>query len=74
MRIILIILAILFLVGCEAEPMAIDDPGTKYAPKLQYFKDGKGNCFAIVGIRRTGSMSSGGIGLTYIPQKACPIR
>ena len=64
------VLAVLFLLGCETEPMSFDDP-SKFASKVQYFKDAKGNCFAIIGIRRTGTAYMSGIGLTYVPKENC---
>lgn len=71
MKIIAVVfLLILCLVGCETEPMRFDNPG-KFASKVQYFRDAKGNCFAIIGIRKAGYVVMSGVGFTLVDQKNC---
>ena len=56
--------------ACESEGMRFGDPG-KFRNKTQYFKDHKGNCFAVIGIRQTGCTTMNGIGLTLVPEENC---
>ena len=62
--------AVFSLCGCETEPMRFDSTA-KFQGNVQYFRDYKGNCFAVLGIRRTGSLEMTGIGLSLVPDENC---
>lgn len=67
----IVVLCFLFLfIGCETEPIQFENQH-KFKDAVQYFMDKKGNCFAIIGIRRTGSAAMSGMGLTLVPHGNC---
>jgi hypothetical protein len=69
-RIMLLLVMLFALFGCEVEQVSFDDV-SKFKNKVQYFTDFRGNCFAMVGIRATGSVSMSGIGFTLVPLENC---
>lgn len=66
----LVMVVITMFLGCETEAIRFDDP-KKFEYKVQYFKDKNGNCFAVLGIRKTGSIAMSGIGLSFVPSENC---
>lgn len=61
---------VISMMGCEVEGSAFDNPH-KLSSSIQYIKGPKGNCFAVVGARKTGSLSSTGIGMAWVPKDNC---
>jgi len=69
---ILIVLGLvcsLLIVGCSVNPSGIsDDYAKEFARKITYMRDDRtGLCFGVVATRKTGSVSSTGIGVTCVP-------
>lgn len=71
MKWILITITLLFVTGCEIEPSKFDNIN-KFKEHTQYFLDHKGNCFAVIGTRKTGTLATTGIGLSLVPRNNCP--
>ena len=72
MRYTLVLLLVLFVMGCDINPSEFGkEEASKFGNTITYVKDKRtGLCFGIVASRKTGEWDQSGMGLTQVPCEA----